>query len=214
MMKTRTFIHPCTRVLKRFFDIVSALVGLLIFVPIFPIIALLIKLDSPGPVLFRQLRIGTAWLSHTEVFYMLKFRSMRVDAEESSGAKWATKNDPRITRIGNFLRKSRLDEVPQLLNVLVGEMSLIGPRPERPGFYQQLETAIPFYAERTYGVTPGITGFAQVNQGYDEDLNDVRTKLAYDHAYALCLSHPLQWLSNDFRIAFKTALVMVMGRGQ
>jgi len=213
-MKINTHIHPFTRVLKRVFDIISSLVGLLVFIPIFPIIALLIKLDSPGPIVFRQLRIGTAWHSHTELFYMLKFRSMRMDAESKTGAKWATKDDPRITRIGKLLRKSRLDELPQLINVLVGEMSLIGPRPERPGFYQTLETAIPFYAERTYGVTPGITGFAQVNQGYDENLNDVRAKLAYDHAYALCLSNPFQWFLNDIHIAMKTVVVMVMGRGQ
>lgn len=145
---------------------------------------------------------------------MIKFRTMRTDAEAASGATWAAKSDPRITRVGQFLRKTRLDELPQFINVLTGEMSLIGPRPERPGFYQKLENEIPYFVERTYGVTPGITGLAQVNQGYDTCIEDVRSKVGFDHSYALSLSSPLSWLKMDIYIIFRTLVVMVCGRGQ
>jgi lipopolysaccharide/colanic/teichoic acid biosynthesis glycosyltransferase len=145
---------------------------------------------------------------------MLKFRSMRADAEAASGAVWAQKRDPRITRTGAFLRKSRLDELPQLINVLRGDMSLIGPRPERPGFYRRLDAAIPFFAERTGGLKPGITGLAQVNQGYDATLDDVRRKVAWDHAYALRLTSLRAWLAADVGIVFRTLAVMAGGRGQ
>ena len=208
------YIHPSVITAKRIFDIVGAGVGLLLTLPLFPLIALAIKLTSPGPVLFRQLRVGRMWPDHTELLYMIKFRSMRVDAESSSGPVWAQKNDPRLTAIGIFLRKTRLDELPQFINVLKGEMSLIGPRPERPGICDKLEMAIPFYIERTYGVAPGITGLAQVNQGYDASLDDVKSKLAYDLAYSLALSHPRHWLLMDMGIALRTVSVMVLRRGQ
>ncbi|WP_315983387.1 sugar transferase [Aliamphritea spongicola] len=165
-------------------------------------------------MIFRQLRIGHAEANFTHLFWMFKFRTMRVDAEATSGAVWATKGDPRVTALGRFLRKTRLDELPQLFNVLRGDMSLIGPRPERPGFYQKLETAIPFFAERTFGLKPGITGLAQVNQGYDRDIEDVRSKVGYDHAYALSLSNFMTWLGTDLRIMVQTVVVMVCGRGQ
>ena len=139
---------------------------------------------------------------------------MRSDAEAKTGPVWAQKNDPRLTKVGIFLRKTRLDELPQFINVIQGDMSLIGPRPERPIISDKLETDIPFYTERTYGVMPGITGLAQVNQGYDEDLEDVRSKLAYDFAYSLSLTKPMQWLAMDTKIIFKTIMVMVLGRGQ
>jgi len=199
---------------KRAVDLFAALAGLILCIPLFPLIALIIKLDSPGPVLFRQQRIGRALSDRTELFLMLKFRTMRLDAESGSGPVWASKDDPRVTRVGLFLRKTRLDELPQLVNVLCGDMSLIGPRPERPGFYQRLDRAIPFFAERTYGLRPGITGLAQVHQGYDRDLQDVRNKVGYDHAYALALSHAGVWFLTDLEIAVRTLLVMVCGRGQ
>ena len=145
---------------------------------------------------------------------MIKFRTMVQDAEKLSGATWATKADPRITRVGRFLRKTRLDELPQFINVIRGEMSLIGPRPERPGFYRKLENEIPFFAERTYGVAPGITGLAQVNQGYDTCIEDVRSKVGYDHRYALALDNPLNWLRMDFGIMIRTVGIMITGRGQ
>lgn len=208
------YIPPAVQHAKRTMDVIVALVGLLICGLLFPVIALATCISSPGPILFRQMRIGHADTDHTEIFWMYKFRTMRVDAEAHTGAVWATKQDPRITPIGRFLRKTRLDELPQLYNVLRGDMSLIGPRPERPGFYQKLETAIPFFAERTWGLKPGITGLAQVNQGYDENIEDVRNKVAWDHAYALSLSGFFSWLRSDLSIAVRTLWVMVGGRGQ
>ena len=199
---------------KRSIDIAVALIGLALSAPLWPLIALAIKLDSPGPVLFSQLRVGRACPDRTELFKMLKFRSMRVDAEARSGAVWATKNDPRITRAGLVLRKTRLDEIPQLLNVLMGDMSIVGPRPERPGFYGKLEQAIPFFADRTVGLRPGITGLAQVNQGYDSSLDDVRRKVMFDHAYAMRLVDPWSWLRSDLGIMARTVTVMATGRGQ
>ncbi|NLS12926.1 sugar transferase [Vibrio sp. SM6] len=207
-------INPTTAIAKRGFDIVFALIGLALTLPLFPLIALAIKCDSRGPVLFRQLRIGRALPDRSLLFNMIKFRTMRTDAEAQSGATWAEKGDPRITRVGLFLRKTRLDELPQFINVLLGDMSIIGPRPERPGFYQKLENAIPYFAERTYGVTPGITGLAQVNQGYDTCIEDVRSKVGFDHSYALSLSSAKSWLRMDGYIMLRTVMVMVCGRGQ
>lgn len=212
--QTNSFVPDSVLYGKRALDIAISLLGLSFTLLLFPFIAIAIKLSSPGPILFRQLRIGHAGPELTEVFWMLKFRTMYQDAEASSGAVWATQNDPRITPVGLLLRKTRLDELPQFINVLRGDMSLVGPRPERPGFYQRLETAIPFFAERTFGLKPGITGLAQVNQGYDRDLDDVRSKLAFDHAYALRLSRFNSWLLADLSILFGTFWVMVRGRGQ
>ncbi|BBK35918.1 sugar transferase [Allostella sp. ATCC 35155] len=208
------YVPVSVRIAKRTLDIVGALVGLAVTLPLWPLIALAIRIDSPGPIVFRQLRIGRALPDRTELFLMNKFRSMRVDAETRTGAVWATKNDPRVTRVGRFLRKTRLDELPQLFNVLAGDMSLIGPRPERPGICHRLDQAIPFYAERTYGIRPGITGFAQVSQGYDETIEDVRRKLLFDHAYALALTRPLHWLGLECAIAVRTVGMMVGRRGQ
>ncbi|ASP40935.1 sugar transferase [Bacterioplanes sanyensis] len=207
-------INPFTLAAKRVFDIVFASVGLLLTLPLFPLIALAIKLESKGPVFFSQTRIGKALPDRTLLFDMIKFRTMIQDAEKRTGATWASKRDPRITRVGMVLRKTRLDELPQFINVIKGDMSLIGPRPERPGFYQKLETAIPFFAERTYGVSPGITGLAQVNQGYDTCIDDVRSKVGFDHRYALALGDVWSWLKMDLFIVVKTIGVMVMGRGQ
>ncbi|MDD9978653.1 MAG: sugar transferase [Boseongicola sp.] len=203
-----------TAVAKRTFDILGAGIGLALTLPLFPLIALAIKIESPGPVFFRQMRIGAALEDRTVLFEMIKFRSMRQDAEARSGAVWAQKNDPRVTRVGKFIRKTRLDELPQFLNVLKGDMALIGPRPERPGFYQKLETAIPYFAERTAGVKPGITGLAQVRQGYDETIEDVRSKVAFDHAYAIHTQRFFDWLAMDIGIVFRTVAIMAFGRGR
>jgi lipopolysaccharide/colanic/teichoic acid biosynthesis glycosyltransferase len=200
--------------LKRKFDIVASSVALVLLLPLFPFIALAIKLDSSGPVFFRQMRVGNYYHDRAEFFEMIKFRSMRSDAEKKTGAVWAQKTDPRITTIGRFLRKSRLDELPQLINVLKGDMSIIGPRPERPDFYRNLENEIPFYSDRTYGIRPGITGLAQVYQGYDSCIEDVRSKVAYDHSYALAMESVSGWLLTDAKIALMTVWVMIRGRGQ
>ena len=199
---------------KRCFDIAVALLALAITSPLWPLLALAIRLDSRGPVIFRQMRVGRVGTRRTELFEMWKFRSMRADAERLSGAVWASKRDPRITRVGWLLRKTRLDELPQLVNVLRGDMSIVGPRPERPGFYGRLEQAIPFFAERTCGLRPGITGLAQVRQGYDTCIDDVRRKVGFDHAYAMRLTGLGTWFMADLGIVVRTVAVMVMGRGQ
>jgi lipopolysaccharide/colanic/teichoic acid biosynthesis glycosyltransferase len=180
------------------------------FVPV----ALAIKFTSRGPIFYKQLRVGKWTPEKMDFIHVLKYRSMYVDAESHSGATWATEDDPRITPVGRFLRKTRLDELPQFINVLKGDMSLIGPRPERPDFYNKLENDIPFFVERTYDVLPGITGLAQVNQGYDTCIEDVRSKVGYDHSYALSLSSFKTWLSTDIHIVFKTLKIMVDGRGR
>jgi sugar transferase (PEP-CTERM system associated) len=164
--------------LKRALDVFVSVTLLVLTLPVMLMTALLIKLDSPGPVLYRQQRIGL----HNEVFTLLKFRSMRVDAEASGAPRWAQQRDPRITRVGRFIRPMRIDELPQLINVLLGEMSMIGPRPERPHFVQQLAQVIPLYRHRAY-VKPGITGWAQVNYPYGASVEDAREKLAYDLYY-------------------------------
>ncbi|MCB5358568.1 sugar transferase [Vibrio lentus] len=199
---------------KRTFDFVSSLLALVVLSPIFPFIALAIALTSRGPIFYRQLRVGKSTPEKMEIFEIMKFRSMYQDAETRSGAVWATQNDPRITPVGRFLRKTRLDELPQLFNVLKGEMSLIGPRPERPTFYNKLENEIPYFADRTYGVMPGITGLAQVNQGYDTCIDDVRRKVGFDHSYALSLCSVKSWIAADLSIITKTIVVMVDGRGR
>ncbi|MFL0805348.1 MAG: sugar transferase [Agarilytica sp.] len=200
--------------LKRVLDVFISAVALALLLPLFPIIALAIKIDSRGPIFFKQMRIGLCMPMQTHVFQMIKFRTMVVDAEGKTGAVWAQKNDCRITRVGKVLRKTRLDELPQLVNVIMGDMSLIGPRPERPGFYNKLEDAIPYFAERTYGVLPGVTGLAQINQGYDTCIEDVRSKLGYDLSYALALTNPMSWAKMDLQIFWRTITVMLMGRGQ
>lgn len=208
------YAPPMTRLCKRVFDILCALCALVVLAIVFVPIALAIKLDSRGPIFYRQLRVGQATARATRLFWLTKFRTMRVDAEAQTGAVWAAKNDPRVTRVGRFLRKSRLDELPQAWNVLVGEMSVVGPRPERPQFFHRLETEIPFYIERTFGLKPGITGLAQVSQGYDESVEDVRSKVLFDHAYALQISRPLRWFVTDVSIVFRTVSTMVLGKGQ
>ncbi len=208
------YVHPAVRFGKRVLDVTLALVAFAALAVLFVPIALAIKLDSKGPIFYRQIRVGERTERWSRLFHLYKFRTMRTDAEAKSGPVWATADDPRVTRVGRFLRKTRLDELPQCLNVLRGEMSVVGPRPERPLFVGRLEDDIPFYVERTYGLRPGITGLAQVNQGYDATVEDVRSKVLHDHAYAVLIRTPGSWLKTDLGIIAKTFTVMVLGKGQ
>jgi sugar transferase (PEP-CTERM system associated) len=191
-------------IIKRIFDFSAAIVGLMISAPFVPFIILIIKLDSKGPFLFTQTRVG----KNGKNFLAMKFRTMKVDAE-ISGPQWAQKNDPRITRVGGFLRKTRIDEIPQLINVLRGEMSLIGPRPERPEFVQTLKEKIPFYEERLL-VKPGLTGWAQVmGPAYGGSEKESLEKLQYDLFYIKNRS-----LGLDLIIILKTVKIILSGSGQ
>ena len=166
-------------VVKRAFDIVASLLLLLLTLPLVALAAIAVKLESRGPAFYRQRRVGL----YNQAFDILKLRSMRVDAEVAGKAQWAAENDPRITRVGRFIRKVRIDELPQAWTVLKGEMSFVGPRPERPQFVHQLEEQLPYYAER-HMVKPGITGWAQINYPYGASVEDARHKLEYDLYYA------------------------------
>jgi exopolysaccharide biosynthesis polyprenyl glycosylphosphotransferase len=182
-----------------------ALAALILAAPVMVLVAIAVRITSPGPVLFRQVRVGL----RGQLFTIYKFRSMVVDAEAKTGAVWASRNDPRVTAIGAFLRKTRLDELPQLFNVIRREMSVVGPRPERPEFVQTLTELIPFYAHR-HSVKPGITGWAQINYKYGESVEDAVKKLEYDMYYIKNLSPSL-----DFYIMFHTAKAMLAsGLGQ
>ena len=189
--------------LKRVTDIGISLAVLILTLPLMLITALLIKLDSPGPVFYRQERVGL----HGQAFTVLKFRSMSVDAEAGGRPRWASRHDARVTRVGGFIRSTRIDELPQLLNVLNGEMSFVGPRPERPHFVEQLAQIIPFYHERSY-VKPGITGWAQVNFPYGASIEDARQKLSYDLYYVKNRS-----LLLDIMILFSTVRVILFREG-
>jgi sugar transferase (PEP-CTERM system associated) len=168
---------PVDEFLKRAFDVVVSSSLLLLTLPLLALTACLIKLETPGPVLYRQERVG----SHGRVFTILKFRSMRIDAE-SAGPRWAAEGDPRVTRVGAIIRKLRIDELAQILNVLRGDMSFVGPRPERPFFVAELAKTIPYYSERHW-VRPGITGWAQINFPYGASTEDARRKLTYELYY-------------------------------
>jgi len=189
--------------LKRAFDITVSLAVLLLTLPLQALTASLIKLESRGPVFYRQERVGR----YGRVFMILKFRSMRADAETDGQPRWAAENDPRVTRVGAVIRKLRIDELPQLINVLWGDMSFVGPRPERPLFVEQLSKAIPYYSERHW-VRPGITGWAQVNYPYGASLNDARHKLSYDLYYLKNVSIFL-----DFLILLHTLPVVLLRAG-
>lgn len=208
------FISPSARCAKRAFDVFAASFCFVGFIVLLPFVAIAIKLDSPGPVFYRQLRVGTRAKTWSKLFLLLKFRTMTWDAERETGAVWARRNDKRITRVGAFLRKMHLDELPQCLNVLRGDMSIVGPRPERPIFLARLEKEIPFYSERTYGLRPGMTGLAQITVGYDECVEDVRRKVLHDHVYATRLNRLLDWVRTDFSICFRTIAVVLHGKGR
>jgi sugar transferase (PEP-CTERM system associated) len=190
---------------KRIFDIVAAVCGLILSLPLTIISAVVVKLESPGdPVLYHQERVGL----NGEPFTIHKFRTMRSDAEAKTGPVWsAGDHDPRITRVGHFMRKTRLDEIPQLWNVLLGDMSLIGPRPERPSFVEQLTRQIPFYGQR-HVVKPGVTGWAQVRYSYGASVEDAIEKMQYDLYYVKHMS-----LMFDLMIALETIKTVVLRRG-
>jgi lipopolysaccharide/colanic/teichoic acid biosynthesis glycosyltransferase len=243
---------PGVRLAKRAVDVLGSLVGLAMTAPLFPIIAAAIYLDSPGPVIFRQKRAGELigpdgpadannGRFRFHEFEMFKFRTMRPNAEKHTGAVLAQTDDPRITRVGKFLRKSRLDELPQFWNVLRGEMSLVGPRPERPELLENLALAIPFFEERMRNVKPGITGLAQISLGYsgrapdgsplndfkealtnpfklegadDAEADDMRMKMLFDLAYSANLEDIGTYLMIEAKIILRTPLVMVRGIGR
>lgn len=190
-------------IIKRLIDLFLAFWGLILSIPIFLIVSVLIKLDSPGPLFFTQIRVG----NKEHPFKLIKFRTMRQDAESASGAVWATENDPRVTKIGRFMRKTRIDEIPQLINVLKGEMSFVGPRPERPEFVEKLKAIIPYYSRRHF-IKPGVTGWAQVRYPYGSSIEDAVEKLRYDLYYLKNLSPFL-----DTLIFFETIKVVLFGRG-
>ncbi len=169
---------PAVAAVRRTADLLMATALLLLTLPLMLVVAALVKLDSKGPVFYRQERVGL----HGQVFTLFKFRSMRLDAEAAGQPRWAARNDPRVTRVGKFTRATRIDELPQLFNVLLGQMSFIGPRPERPAFVEELARSIPMYRDRSF-VKPGITGWAQVNFPYGASVEDARQKLSYDLYY-------------------------------
>jgi exopolysaccharide biosynthesis polyprenyl glycosylphosphotransferase len=191
------------RRVKRLTDLALAGAGLLAALPVMLVSATAIRLNSPGPILFRQRRVG--WMGRP--FELLKFRSMRVGAEIEGGPQWAAVDDPRVTAVGKILRKFHLDELPQMINILRGEMSFVGPRPERPEFVRMLNESINFYHLRHY-VLPGITGWAQVNYAYGASLEDARRKLQYD-LYYICNASPLL----DLRTLLRTARVVLFRQG-
>ncbi len=235
------------RVVKRAIDLAFAFIGLCVAVWLFPLIALAIVIESPGPVFHRQRRVIAVRSRDPhgrctfQEFDMLKFRTMRVGAEETTGAVLAREDDPRVTRVGKLLRKTRLDELPQLWHVLRGDMSLVGPRPERPELLENLALAIPYFEERMHDCKPGITGYAQVNLGYaghappgsavaalEESLtnplhlpaaegslaDDMRMKLLFDIAYVAALEKLSSYLAMELTIIIKTPWVMLRGLGR
>ena len=200
---TPQLMPPWEEATKRVIDVAISSVVIVAGLPVWLLVAVIIKLDSPGPALYRQERVGKDGVP----FNIIKFRSMRQDAEDK-GPRWADHRDPRVTRSGKVLRQLHLDEIPQMVNILKGDMSLIGPRPERPVFVQKLSREIPLY-QRRLKVRPGITGWAQVKHKYDETVDDVRKKVQYDLFYIENMS-----LRMDFKIILNTAYHMLMGRGR
>jgi sugar transferase (PEP-CTERM system associated) len=200
---TRGFnVKASQQIVRRMISITVSFIGLAICLPFIPFIILAVRISSPGPIFFRQTRVGL----RGRHFSVVKFRTMRQDAEEQ-GAVWATKDDPRVTPLGRFMRKTRLDEIPQLWNVLRGEMGFVGPRPERPEFVQWLSKEIPFY-ELRHLIRPGITGWAQVRYQYGASLEETKQKLEYDLYYVKHLSVGL-----DLLIMFETIKTIILRRG-
>jgi lipopolysaccharide/colanic/teichoic acid biosynthesis glycosyltransferase len=207
--------------LSRGVNIVLASIGMVLAAPLFLIVAIAVKLSSAGPIFYRQTRVGIdrrrrgyggdmlydrrAKDLGGSVFTIYKFRSMRADAEKRSGAVWATKGDPRVTTVGRVIRKTRLDELPQLINVIKGDMNIVGPRPERPSIFLRLSESIEEYPQRQLA-KPGITGWAQVNRAYDSCLDDVRQKVRYDLEYI-----QRQSILEDLKIMLKTVPVILLG---
>jgi len=197
--------HSVVRsVITRFASTVVALSGLVLSAPLMLLTALAIRLESPGPIFYSQERVGKDGKS----FDILKFRSMRTDAEQNVSPQWASRNDPRITRVGSIMRKLRIDELPQFINILKGEMNFVGPRPERPYFVQLLAGKIPYYDLR-HSVAPGVTGWAQVSYPYGAAIEDSKNKLEYDLFYVKNGS-----IAFDLAILFETVKTVVMGKGQ
>jgi sugar transferase (PEP-CTERM system associated) len=192
-----------TRTVKRVLDLVTATCVIVLTAPLAALVTLLVKLEDGGPVLFRQARVGRGGT----LFTLYKFRSMQVDAEKESGPKWAEVDDPRVTRVGRWIRALRIDEIPQAWNVLRGDMSFVGPRPERPEFVAMLQTLIPYYDHR-HAVRPGITGWAQVNYPYGATVEDARCKLEYDLYYLKNLSGLM-----DIFILIRTIKIIMFGWG-
>lgn len=227
----RMILAMIDKFLKKALDFFGALIGLILCMPFFIVMPILIKLDSPGPIFYTQERVGLnrrkrdrrAYKGsvpqnrrsrdrrrddyHGRPFQVIKFRTMVNDAERKSGPVWATKNDPRVTRLGRFMRKTRIDEIPQLINVLKGDMSLVGPRPERPKFVSDFAEKIPGYGVRLK-VKPGITGLAQVTTGYDSSFQSVISKLKSDGDYIRTWS-----IWSDIKILMRTVLVVLTGKG-
>lgn len=195
-------VSPLRRATKRAFDLAVSLLLLVLALPLLVVVAIAIKLDSKGPIFYRQERTGLGG----KTYWLWKFRSMRTDAEKD-GAVWARANDDRVTRVGRFIRKTRIDEIPQVLNVLMGDMSFVGPRPERPVFIEQLKRQIPFYGLRE-AVKPGITGWAQIRYPYGASVEDARNKLEFDLYYVKNGS-----LFLDIAIIFHTVRHVLLGRG-
>lgn len=238
-------VSPGVRVFKRMLDVAGAIAGITVTLPLYPAIAAAIRLDSPGPIFIVQRRSGRLIEDGADgyrwvYFDMYKFRTMRPDAEKGTGAVLSSKGDSRITRVGRVLRATRLDELPQFWNILLGDMSLVGPRPERPELLANMVMAIPYFEERTRGLKPGLTGLAQISLGYSgaadgnvevENLrdtltnpfgieeaegalaDDLRLKLLFDLAYAASLEGLRSYVPMELGILLKTPMVMVRSRG-
>jgi len=214
-------VRPRNEPLNRAINVVIAALVLVVLSPLFLLLAILVKMTSRGPVFYTQTRVGIDRRSTRNtapsqrriqdlgghIFTIYKFRTMYVNAEHLSGAVWAAREDPRVTPIGRMMRKYRLDELPQLINILTGDMNLVGPRPERPSIFIKLRREIPGYAHRQRA-KPGITGLAQINQHYDMSLDDVRNKLRYDLIYL-----GRQGVLEDLKIMLKTVPVMLFKQG-
>lgn len=212
-------LHSSSTEARRVLNIVVAAVALILLAPVMLIVALLVKLSSPGPVFYCQTRVGVDRRSTTggnfrrrvdyggRLFTIYKFRTMQVAPEGEAKQQWATQNDPRVTPIGRVLRKYRLDELPQLINVIKGDMNVVGPRPEQPNIFLQLREQVDGYAQRQR-VLPGITGWAQVNHHYDQTIDDVRRKVQLDLDYAQRMS-----AAEDLRIMMRTVPVMLFRTG-